>query len=238
MTDCIAWQSSEEEIDGSTTSASRSDIQLTKADYADEEIDRGHMVRREDPNWDDSLPSGNPAGLVTGLAKTANDDTFRYTNAVVQYGDLNSSSQLWRGLEDYVLTSASTRGFKACVFTVPVTRDDDLEIGPDVIAPREFWKVVVIEDADAHTLHATAYLQGELIRDLLEKRRKVQAVEGFVLGGYRTYQIAIADLADATGYDVSWYEPFDPLNDASGHEGLEDRDPVFLPVDAENQIAM
>jgi len=217
------------------------DMQLSRADYADEDIDRGHMVRREDPNWDPAVPVGNPDAAVTALATQANFDTFHYTNAAVQHGDLNSSSKRWLGLEDYILKSVKTHGFRASVFTGPVVRDDDDSIAPGVVAPREFWKVVVMENADAHRLHATAYLlsQGELIRDLLEKRSKVEGVEGFVLGDFRMFQIAIVDLADATSYDFSTYAAADPLlATAGGQEAVRSGEPVFLPLDSVDQIVL
>jgi endonuclease G len=44
--------------------------------YKDESIDRGHMVRREDPNWGDDAPQ-------------ANSDTFHYTNSAPQHSLLN-----------------------------------------------------------------------------------------------------------------------------------------------------
>lgn len=216
-------------------------MQLSKDDYVDEDIDRGHMVRREDPNWDPAIPAGNPDAAVTSLATQANFDTFHYTNAAVQHGDLNSSSKRWLGLEDYILNSAKTHGFRASVFTGPVVRDDDDSIASGVIAPREFWKVVVMENADTHKLHATAYLlsQGDLIRDLLEARSKVEGVEGFVLGDFRMFQIAIADLADATGYDFSAYAAADPLlTTAGGQEAVTNGEPLFLPLDSEDQIVL
>lgn len=217
------------------------DTQLSREDYADEDIDRGHMVRREDPNWEPAVPVGNPDAAVTPLATQANFDTFHYTNAAVQHGDLNSSSKRWLGLEDYILNSAKTHGFRASIFTGPVVRDDDDSIAPGVVAPREFWKVVVMENADTRKLHATAYLlsQGDLIRDLLEKRSKVEGVEGFVLGDFRMFQIAIVDLADATGYDFSAYAAADPLlATTGGQEAVTSGEPVFLPLHSENQIVL
>lgn len=216
------------------------DIQLGKQDYADPDIDRGHLVRRQDPNWDDSIPVAAPGGSVSPLAVQANDDTFHYTNSAVQHGDLNSGSKQWLGLEDYILSSAMTHGFRACVFTGPVMRADDEEIAPGVIAPREFWKLVVMTSAGSGRLHATAYLlsQGELIRDLLEKRSRTEAVEGFALGAYRTFQISIGDLAEATTYDFARYVPFDPLGSASLEEAPRDREPLYVPLDSMAQIVL
>ena len=216
-------------------------IQLGKDDYADEEIDRGHMVRREDPNWDPAVPVGNPGDVVTELATRANFDTFHYTNSAVQHGDFNSGRAKWLGLEEYILQSAKTHGFKACVFTGPVMRDTDESIGPGVIAPREFWKLVVMEDADQHQLHATAYLlsQGDLIRQLLEDRSKVEGTEGFVLGQYLTYQIAVADLAQGTGYDFSAYLAADALPKAKGgQEAVASGEPLYLPLGSVDEIVL
>ncbi|MET7283627.1 DNA/RNA non-specific endonuclease [Kribbella sp. NPDC005582] len=212
------------------------DIQLTQADYSDPQIDRGHMVRREDPNWDVAAAGSNDA---TQLAKDANADTFHYVNAALQHSQLNQGKQLWQGLENYILDSARTKGFKTCVFTGPVFRADDPELVEGLPVPREFWKLVVMPASGGKKLHATAYLlsQGDMIRDLLEKRSRVEAVEGFVLGPYRTFQIAIADLADATGYDLSAYIPADPLGQARiGDEAVDSREPVFVPLDSFEQI--
>lgn len=219
------------------------ELQLRKEDYADLDIDRGHMVRRADPVWDDTLPVGNPADEVTALAQQANDDTFHYTNSAVQHGDMNSSSQRWLGLEDFILNSAETHGFRACVFTGPVLRDEDeeeMEIGEGVIAPREFFKLVVMVDASKQRLHATAYLlsQGDLIRKLLEKRNRTEGVEGFVLGAYRTFQVSVADLADATGWDMSRYVEFDPLAEVADRESIGDGTPVYQPLETFDQIVL
>jgi endonuclease G len=203
-------------------------IQLTKDDYDHPEIDRGHMVRRQDPNWDPSAARGSGSKL----AERANRDTFHYTNAAPQHSEMNQGKELWLGLEDYILENARTSGFKACVFTGPVNRDDDSEIKPGVLVPREFWKLVVMVNADRKKLHATAYLlsQGDLIRDLLEMRDRTEANEGFVLGAYRTFQIAVADLADATGYNLSPYLSADPL--AAVEPGREATDvPLFIPLE-------
>lgn len=207
------------------------ETQLGQADYDDPEIDRGHMVRREDPNWD---PAAAP-GTDSALANQADKDTFHYTNAAPQHATMNQGKQLWQGLENYILDGARTRGFKACVFTGPVIRQDDPEIKPYIQAPREFWKLVTMIDADRDALHATAYLlsQGDLIRDLLEKRERTEAVEGFILGAYRTFQIAIRDLADATGYDFSAYLAADPLSRTDlGREAAADAAPLFIPLDS------
>ncbi|WP_398472910.1 DNA/RNA non-specific endonuclease, partial [Tardiphaga sp.] len=100
--------------------------------FKDAEIDRGHMVRREDPNW------GNDAAIADG-------DTFHYVNAAPQHARLNQGKQLWQGLENLILDSARTHRFKACVFTAPVFGDDDPVLEEDNIrVPMEFWKLVAM----------------------------------------------------------------------------------------------
>ena len=215
------------------------EAQLTREDYGDPEIDRGHMVRREDPNWD---PDASGPSDVTPRARLANDDTFHYTNSALQHSRMNQGKQLWQGLENYILDSARTEGFKACVFTGPILRNDDPMLAAGLPVPQEFWKLVAMPaatDGAGPRLHATAYLlsQGELIRDLLQKRSRVEGLEGFVLGAYRTFQIAIADLAEATGMDLAAYVPFDPLGATRiGTEAIESGEPLFVPLGTLDQI--
>lgn len=215
------------------------EVQLTQADYDDPEIDRGHLVKREDPNWGDDIVV-DPEGPTSVTATQANFDTFHYVNSALQTSKLNQGSRLWLGLETYLIDSARTKGFKLSVFTGPVFRPDDPEVKPGLQAPLEFWKVAVMVDAESGDLHATAYLlsQGELIRDLLERRSRNEAVEGFVLGDYRTFQIAVRDLAEATGYDLATYAAADPLGGAADQEGVEEGVPVFVPLEALDGIVI
>ncbi|HLL31985.1 MAG TPA: DNA/RNA non-specific endonuclease [Allosphingosinicella sp.] len=210
------------------------EIQLRDRNFADPQIDRGHMVRREDPNWGSQE-----------TAETANFDTFHYVNACAQHSAMNQGKQLWQGLENYILDSSRTHGFRACVFTGPVLRDPqspDEEIVVDgAIAPLEFWKLVATLDAQGRTLHATAYLlsQGQMIRDLLEKRSRREAMEGFELGAYRTFQIAIADLQAATGYDFGPYLEADPLaKTEAGNEALASGEPLFVAIDEPDNLVL
>ena len=64
------------------------------------------MVRREDPVW-----GGEDEALE------ANFDTFHYTNAAPQHGDLNQRMSAWLGLEDFIFENCRTRGLKVSVFT-------------------------------------------------------------------------------------------------------------------------
>lgn len=182
------------------------DIQIGQHDYSNVACDRGHLVKREDPNWGDME-----------TVNLANFDTFHYPNAAPQHSGLNRSRSQWLGLEDHILGSARTHDFRATVFTGPIL-DENIVVEEGVTIPLEFWKVVVMmtsddesgEDEPQLRLHATAYLlsQGQLIHSMLANRGQNESVEGFKFGEFKTFQLAIADLEEATGYD------FGPLRDA------------------------
>jgi endonuclease G len=184
------------------------EIQLTQRDYAHPDIDRGHMVRREDPNWG-----------TRALAQVANDDTFHYTNAAPQHGRLNQGKTEWLGLEDYVLSNAKTHGLRVTVFTGPVLRRTDRQLDNGVKVPEEFWKVVVALDGDEN-IRATGYVlsQGRFIEDI---------TEAFVYGEYRSYQVEVASIAAATGLDFGALVDADPLKRRPLPESLPGVRPVI-----------
>ncbi len=162
--------------------------------YADNDLDRGHLVRRLDPAWGESDP----------LAKLANDDTFHFTNCTPQHKEFNQRQTSWAGLEDYILENAENRDFRVSVFTGPVFDDDDDEYR-GVKLPRQFWKVAVMVK-ETGQLTATAYLlsQEELLRGL-------EAVTDFSYGAYRTFQVPVAHVEDLTDLSLGSLRDFDPL---------------------------
>lgn len=204
------------------------DIQLGSGAYKNPELDRGHMVRREDPNWGK-------------LAERANFDTFHYTNSALQHSGLNRARTMWLGLENYILNSSRTHGFRASVFTGPVCRDDDMPMPPsNAPIPREFWKVIAMPTPEGG-LHATAYLlsQGDLIRDLKEARNLDEAAEGFVLSDFRTFQIAIAHIEDLTGLSFPALRQADPLAKVrGGNEAIDQGAIAYLPVESLEDIVL
>lgn len=125
------------------------ECQLGPGTYANNQLDRGHLVRREDVLW----------GTVPE-AKLANKATFFYTNAAPQHKNFNQDE--WVTLEDWVLDKATDFSYRLCVFTGPVLRDNDpvlTDLPPNLRAafpaggpaqiPAAFWKVVVLRDTDA-----------------------------------------------------------------------------------------
>lgn len=145
--------------------------------YGPEPFDKGHMVRRENAGWGQTLEE----------ARLGEDDTFVYPNAIPQMPQLNQVT--WLSLEDYVLENARTFGFKVSVFTGPVFRADDPAYG-GVQVPTDFWKVVVAIDAETQKLLVSAYLLSQ---------EGFMPVEGFRYGPFKTYQVPlkkIEELAD------------------------------------------
>jgi endonuclease G len=160
--------------------------------YQNNELDRGHLVRRLDPMWGDPW-------------KEASEDTFHFTNAAPQHKNLNQRT--WANLEDYILKNAGKFDLKVTVFTGPIFRADDLRYRGLFRIPAEFWKVVVVVKEDGK-LSATAYLQTQknLIADL-----------EFAYGAYKTYQVPVALIEELSGLNFSALRQYDPLA-ASGEE--------------------
>lgn len=161
--------------------------------YERNDLDQGHLVRRNDPVW------GRPAA-------TANEDTFHFTNCAPQHKHLNRRT--WLALEDYILNNADNYNLKVSVFTGPVFRADDMTYRGICQLPAEFWKVVVMRKQN-RALSATAYLQTQ--KNLLEDLE-------FAYGAYRTYQVPVTRIEAITGLDFGALRDHDPLTNQESSE--------------------
>ena len=177
------------------------DHQIGNVLYIRNDLDRGHLVKRLDPVW----------GTSKKIAKQAEFDSFHYTNSAPQHKDLNRD--IWLGLENYIMDSASTDGFKVSIFSGPIFRESDKKLksqpgAEDIPIPEEFWKIAVMVNSDTGKLSATAYIlsQGDMIRDMTES--------AFILGQYKVYQVKISKVETATGLDFGHLRDFDPLSGA------------------------
>ena len=179
------------------------DGQVDNALYRDNDFDRGHLTRRRDMLWGDTLEEA--------LRSVA--DTFHYTNCVPQHARFNQSPITWHGLEDYVLSRIADGRLRANVYTGPVFAADD-PVYRGVRIPRAFWKVVGVGVDDR--LHATAYLleQTELLIGL--ERTTAEPP----LGAYRTYQTAVTAVEAATGLDFGPLRDVDPYPGRGGPESV------------------
>lgn len=141
--------------------------------YADNLLDRGHLVRRQDPNWG-------------GRAREANDDTFHFTNCSPQMASFNQKT--WLGLEDFILGNVQAWKARVTVFTGPVFRPED-RVYRGVALPAAYWKVVAFL-SDTGTRSATAYL--------IDQTRELDALE-ITFGRYKTYQVSVHRIETMTG---------------------------------------
>ena len=141
-------------------------------------LDRGHMVRREDPVW----------GKFE-IAQTANRDTFHFTNSCPQMPGVNQVT--WVGLENYVLKHAKADEMRVSVFTGPFFTDNDLPFKEKYLIPLSFWKVVAIVLEDGRP-SATAYK--------VSQEKELSELE-FVYAGYKTYQISIKEVMKYSNID-------------------------------------
>jgi endonuclease G len=166
--------------------------------YRDNDLDRGHLVRRLDPAW-------GPQSLA------AVDDTFHFTNCTPQHHDFNAGQTQWLGLEDYVLRNAVTSGLKVSVLSGPVLDDADPAYR-GVALPLQYWKIVAMVRTDGKP-SVTAYLlsQKSLLDEFRTVRTAGQLPESFSYGGYRTFQVPVRRIADLTGLDLATYVAADPL---------------------------
>ena len=162
-------------------------FQYGPALYSNNDLDRGHLVRRLDPVW----------GLNF---KDANEDTFHFTNCSPQHKNLNQRT--WLDLEGYILRNADVHDLKVNVFTGPIFSENDLVYRDKYLVPSEFWKVVTIIKNDG-SISSTAYLQTQ--KQLIEGIR-------FVYGEYKTYQVAVTNIESSTGLDFGNLRNFDPIS--------------------------
>jgi endonuclease G len=167
--------------------------------YDHNKLDKGHQVRREDPNWGPD-------------AATGNTDTFHYTNSCPQHKDLNQKT--WLELESYLLDTAKAKGLKMTVFTGPVLREDDFAYR-EIQVPAEFFKIAVVVDAQTGKLEATGYLQSQTdyLGDIDEE----------VFNGGSTYQVPIAHLEKITQLDFGALRGADPMRGTDESRGFPGR---------------
>jgi len=151
--------------------------------YADNDFDRGHLVRREDPNW------GPTAGV-------ANRDTFHFTNCAPQLSVFNQRS--WLSLEDYILGNTRRVGERATVFTGPVFRGND-PVYRGVAIPLAYWTVVAFIHDDGRP-SASAYLIDHDV-DL--------DAQSLLFGAFKTYQRSVLAIEGLTNLDFRSLREFD-----------------------------
>lgn len=197
--------------------SSDGDYQAGEDVYADNPLDRGHLVRRADAGW----------GATAEEAKLANDDTFHFTNCSPQHLITNQGKtkqapeglKLWGRLEDHVASQGKKNKRRLCVFNGPIFRRDDVPYR-GIRLPEEFWKVVVFADDDGNP-EAVAFVltQADLIDGLEEK---------FEVGEYRAVQVRISELAERTGLDFGPFAEWDALVKEGAEESFTGETGIVL----------
>jgi endonuclease G len=167
--------------------------QVGDALYTNNGLDRGHLVRRQDPNWGDA-------------ASTANADTFHFTNCSPQMSGFNQKT--WLELEDYILDNTQRWKARATVFTGPVLADDD-RVYRGVKIPKAFWKVVAYLSDDGKP-SASAYM--------IDQSRELGQLD-LMFGQLRTYQRSVIQIERLTGIrfaNLADYDGFSNEERATG----------------------
>ncbi|HNR06204.1 MAG TPA: DNA/RNA non-specific endonuclease [Saprospiraceae bacterium] len=147
---------------------------------------RGHMTRREDPNW-------GP------LASAGNEDSMHVTNVVPQMQPFNGG--VWLTLENYALENSKQDKQKISVFTGPFFHDND-PVRDGVRIPVAFWKVIAFIHDDTGKLCATGYTISQ--EDYLN-------MEEFIFGEFQTYQVPIRWIEKKAGISFGKLRTIDPL---------------------------
>ena len=180
------------------------------------DFDRGHLVKREDPQWGPNKETAIEAARAT----------FFYANCVPQVADLNQ--RVWRNLEDYILKKESaTNKLKVNVLTGPVLADDDPVFvnqikGQDVQIPGLFWKVVYFTN-DGKTLSRVAFLMGQkklLLEREIARPKPTEGLEGLLpqprfflnFEDAATYQVNVDMVEHLSG--LKFAPALDPYTDA------------------------
>ncbi|WP_321796829.1 DNA/RNA non-specific endonuclease [Caballeronia sp. J97] len=151
--------------------------------YERNDIDRGHLARRDDLVW----------GSMEE-ARQANQDSFFFTNMTPQLRTFNQSklSGKWGLLENAVLDDVVLRKLRVSLIGGPVLDPGDATYR-DVQIPRQFWKAVFFTDDEDGSNKARAFL---LTQNDLLKTLKPEALE---LEEFRWYQVPLGKIEALTG---------------------------------------
>ncbi|MDO5703888.1 MAG: DNA/RNA non-specific endonuclease [Paracoccus sp. (in: a-proteobacteria)] len=156
---------------------------------------RGHMTRREDPNWGDR-----------DIAIQADADTFHITNVAPQRQGFNGG--VWLRLEDYVLENTDHANMRVTVITGPILSAGD-PVYYNRRIPTAFWKVVAFVHAHTGELTTIGYRRSQM--DYLPRPSGGR----FVFGDFHDSQVPVAAIAQESGLDLSAYAERDVMAGAS-----------------------
>jgi endonuclease G len=170
--------------------------------YNGNRLDRGHIARRADLLWG-PLPE----------AKSANTDSFFFTNITPQMDDFNQSSHngIWGRLEDAVFEDVDVQDLKVSAFGGPVFQDDD-RVYRNVRIPREYWKVLAYVEQGIFKSHAFLLTQN------------LNPLEAIDFDEFRVFEVTAAELEQRTG--LRFDGDLASANALAALAGVEDRNPL------------
>jgi endonuclease G len=161
--------------------------------YSGNRLDRGHLARRADLVW----------GSETE-ARSANKDSFFFTNIAPQMDDFNQSSKdgVWGRLEDAVFADVDVQDLKVTAFGGPIFQDHDREYR-GVRLPREYWKIL-------------AYVEGSEFKSrAFLLTQNLNPFEALDLDEFRAFQVSTEELEERTGLRFA-----DAMKDADARTSL------------------
>lgn len=161
----------------------KSSVQTGPEAYANNDWDRGHLVRRAAVAWGE-----------TQRAKDASDSTFYYTVSALQHSTFNQSDSKWLGLENWVLEKAAGVNSRLCVFAGSIYTTVD-EMAGGFRIPSAFFKIVVLRDptAEGDDLSALGFVMRQNENWQRWRGRRIENLEPYLVG--------IKDIEHYTGID-------------------------------------
>lgn len=192
--------------------------QLSSLYYNHNDYDKGHLTRRDDAAWGNTLAE----------AIAANNDTFLYPNAAPQHFLLNQSDDfthagldLWGDLEEFI--SGQAGGQRLTLFNGCIFGDEDKPLH-DALVPLSFYKIVVWRDARANPGAVGFVLQqDDLVASLSE--------EAIDPGRFEIRQRRIADIEAMLDIDFGPVKDWDLLAGARPEEGIEEDGVLIRSLD-------
>jgi endonuclease G len=163
-----------------------SKFQMGEELYAGKNTDRGHLTRFKDLSWGSDMDE----------AVNATNDSFHFTNCMLQLDGFNQGKDRWQGLELFLLEKHARQDERKMVlFTGPILKTTDPKyrnqfMDYTTLVPVAFWKVCCLRRADG-SLAATAFTLGQ---------EDITALPGFEEKfDVTTAQVTLAHLQDLTG---------------------------------------
>jgi endonuclease G, mitochondrial len=159
-------------------------IQIGNELYVNNDLDRGHIARRQDLLW----------GPEEEAAR-ANVDSFFYTNMTPQHAGFNQSGAggIWGELENAIFSDLEVHLLRISVLGGPILRDDDREYR-GILIPSDFWKIIYFRETADGPLRAKGYVLTQ--KDLLNQ------LEVLELPQFQVFEVPILDIGSQVGLNL------------------------------------